>query len=57
MKTKKEIILTEKEAIAIAQHLETLEAMSGTADEHFSKECIKAGKYAKKIRDLINTKK
>lgn len=56
MKTKKEIIFTEKEAIAITECLETLEAMAGALDENFTKGCITAGKYAKKIRDLIDTK-
>ena len=50
MKTKKEIVLTEKEAQDIAELLETLKAMEGALDEHFTKECSKAGKYADKIR-------
>lgn len=53
MKQRKEIVFTEKEAVAIAECLETLEAMSGTLDEHFTKECLRAGKYADKIRELI----
>ena len=54
MKQRKEIVFTEKEAIAIAELLETLAAMSGTIDEHFTKECQQAGKYADKIRDVLN---
>lgn len=54
MKVKKEIVFTEKEAIEIAECLETLAAMAGTLDEHFTKECQKAGKYADKIRDILN---
>lgn len=53
MKVKKEIIFTEKEATEIAECLETLNAMSGTINEHFTKECKRAGKYADKIRELI----
>ena len=53
MKVKKEIVFTEKEATEIAECLETLAAMSGTYDEHFTKECQRAGKYANKIRELI----
>lgn len=53
MKVKKEIVFTEKEATKIAECLETLAAMSGTYDEHFTKECQRAGKYANKIRELI----
>lgn len=53
MKQRKEIVFTEKEAIAIAEYLETLEAMSGTLDEYFTEECQRAGKYANKIRKLI----
>lgn len=54
MKQKKEIVFTEKEAIAIAECLETLAAMSGTVDEEFTKECKKAAQYADKIRHIIN---
>lgn len=46
MKQRKEIVLTEKEALAISELLETLEAMSVTIDEYFTKECQHAGKYA-----------
>jgi len=53
MKTKKEIVLTEKEAQAIAELLETLEAMEGALDEHFTKECKYAAKYAAKIRKSL----
>lgn len=54
MKVKKEIVFTEKEATKMAECLETLAAMAGTLDEHFTKECQKAGKYADKIRDILN---
>lgn len=54
MKQRKEIVFTEKEAIAIAECLETLAAMVGALDEHFTKECQKAGRYADKIRDILN---
>lgn len=53
MKVKKEIVFTEKEAIEIAECLETLNAMSETIDKHFTKECQLADKYADKIRELI----
>lgn len=53
MKQKKEIVFTEKEAIAIAECLETLAAMSGAIDDEFTKECQKAAKYADKIRHII----
>ena len=53
MKQRKEIVFTEKEAKVIAECLETLEGMSGAIDEHFTKECQRAGKYADKIRELI----
>lgn len=53
MKTKKELILTYREAIAIAELLETLEGMSGAYDEHFTSEAQRAGKWAKKIRITI----
>lgn len=55
MKQRKEIVLTEKEALAIAELLETLEAMSVKIDEHFTKECQQAGKYTCRIKDVINT--
>lgn len=54
MKIRKEIVFTEKEAIAIAECLETLEGMSGAFDEEFTKECKNAGKYALKIRETLN---
>lgn len=54
MKQKREIVFTEKEAIAIAECLETLAAMSGAIDEDFTKECKKAAQYADKIRKIIN---
>lgn len=44
------IVLTEKEAIAIAECLETLEGMSGAYDEEFTRETLRAGRFAKKIR-------
>lgn len=44
------IVLTKKEAIAIAECLETLEGMSGAYDEEFTKEAQRAGRFAKKIR-------
>lgn len=50
---RKKLILTENEAIAIAELLETLEAMSGALDEHFTSEALRAGKWAKKIRETI----
>ena len=53
MKVKKEIVFTEKEVTEIAECLETLEAMKGAIDECFTKECRRAGKYANKIRELI----
>lgn len=53
MKQQKEIVFTEKEAIAIAECLETLAAMIGALDEYFTKECQKAGKYADKIREVL----
>lgn len=53
MKVKKEIVFTEKEATEIAECLETLNAMAGALDEHFTQECQRAGKYADKIRELI----
>lgn len=53
MKVKKEIVFTEKEATEIAECLETLEGMAGALDEHFTKECHRAGKYANKIRELV----
>ena len=53
MKVKKEIVFTEKGAVEIAKYLETLAAMSGAYDEHFTKECQHAGKYADKIRELL----
>ncbi len=53
MKVKKKIVFTEKEATEIAECLETLNAMSGAIDEHFTKECKRAGKYADKIKELI----
>lgn len=56
MKVKKEIVFTEKEATEIAECLETLAAMAGTIDEHFTQECQRAGKYADKIRELIKKK-
>ncbi len=54
MKQRKEVVFTEKEAIEIAELLETLAAMSGTIDEEFTKECQKASKYADKIREIFN---
>lgn len=54
MKQRKEIIFTEKEAIAIAECLETLAAMSGAIDEEFTECCKKSGKYADKIREILN---
>lgn len=53
MKVKKEIVFTEKEATEIAECLETLNAMSGAIDEHFTKECQLAGKYADRIIETI----
>lgn len=55
MEAKKEIVFTEKEATDIAECLETLRAMSGSYDEHFTKECQRAGKYAGKIREILYT--
>lgn len=53
MKVKKEIVFTEKEAITIAELLETLEGMGGAIDEEFTNEAKHAGKIAKKIRETI----
>lgn len=53
MKKRKEIVLSEKEAIGIAECLETLAAMAGVLDEYFTKECQKSGKYADKIRKIL----
>lgn len=53
MKKRKEIALSEKEAIAIAECLETLAAMSGAFDEHFTRECKVAEKYSAKIRKAL----
>ena len=53
MKTKKDLILTEPEAIAIAECLETLEGMSGAYDQNFTGEAQRAGKLARKIRKLL----
>lgn len=53
MKKGKEIVLSEKEAIEIVACLETLAAMSGSFDEHFTKECKVAGRYASKIRKAL----
>lgn len=53
MKTKKELVLTYREAIVIAELLETLEGMSGAYDEDFTTEALRAGKWAKKIRETI----
>ena len=44
MKTKKELVLTYKEAIAIMELLETLEGMGGAYDEYFTNEAQRAGK-------------
>lgn len=49
----KKQIFTKEEMMEIVECLETLEAMSGAYDEEFTKECKKAGKYAKKIRKFI----
>lgn len=53
MKTKKELVLTYKEALTVAELLETLEGMSGAIDEEFTNEALRAGKIAKKIRETI----
>lgn len=53
MKTKKELVLTYNEALAVAALLETLEGMSGAIDEEFTNEAKHAGKIAKKIRETI----
>lgn len=53
MKKRKEIVLSEKEAIAILSCLETLAAMSGAFDEHFTRECKVAGKYVTKITKVL----
>lgn len=53
MNKRKEVVLSEKEALGIAECLETLAAMTRALDEHFTKECQKAGKYAEKIRKVL----
>lgn len=55
MKTKKELVLTYKEAIAIMELLETLEEMGGAYDEYFTNEAQRAGKWVKKIRKTIQS--
>lgn len=55
MKTKKELVITYKEAIEIAELLESLEGMGGALDEEFTKEASRAGKIAKKIRLSIKS--
>lgn len=49
------ILLSIGEARSIAECLETLESMSGVYDEHFTKEAQRAGRRAKKIRELLKT--
>ncbi|MDE6246657.1 MAG: hypothetical protein K2M41_02290 [Muribaculaceae bacterium] len=41
------------EADAIREHLETLFAMEGTFDEDFNAECKSAGKFARKMCELL----
>ena len=50
---KNRITLTLKEADAIREHLETLYAMKGAFDEEFTAECHSAGKYARKMCELL----
>lgn len=49
------ILLSVEEARSIAECLETLESMSGVYDERFTKEAQRAGRRAKKIRELLKT--
>ena len=54
MKREKDrITLTLKETDAIREHLETLYAMEGTFDENFNAECKSAGKFARKMCELL----
>lgn len=53
MKAKNELALKYREAVAIAELLETLEGMGGAIDEEFTKEAQRAGKIAKRIREAI----
>lgn len=46
------ITLTPKESEEIMDLLDTLNAMRGSYDADFTKECIKAGKYSDKILSL-----
>lgn len=48
------IVVSKEEAITMAECLETLEGMSGAYDEYFTKDCQRAGRLAKRIRELIN---
>lgn len=50
--TKGYITLTPKESEEIMDLLDTLEAMGGTYDQDFARDCNKAGKYSKKILSL-----
>lgn len=52
-RTKTHIELTIKEAERIMECLQTLEAMSGAYDEHFTSDCQRAGKLADKLLDLL----
>lgn len=51
---KKSLCLTKKEAIKVSDLLASLAAMSGTIDEHFTRECQDALKLHKKIKELIS---
>lgn len=48
------ISLTLKEADEVREHLETLYAMEGTLDEDFTRECHRAGFFARKMCELIH---
>lgn len=50
------VIVSHDEAIEIAELLESLEAMGGTYDQCFTKECKRAGVISKKIRSILKTK-
>ena len=48
------ITLTPKESNEIMDLLDTLAAMSGAYDQHFTAECKKSQKYSDKILSLKN---